>query len=108
VLRYDIARDIMTEAQIERWQQTLDEMEGQRDLKPDDLVPFVKAVGRTQKPGSSPPVYIYPGRPPLPIHAHGKPYKRRTKQRALEILQGDLDMWKMHWTNKKRENNGHA
>lgn len=86
----------MTESQIERWQNRLDEMRLERDLTPDDLVPFATAVGRTQK-GL---VWTYPGRPPLPIHAHKEPYKKRTKQNALDILQGDLDMWKMHWANK--------
>jgi len=107
-LPYDIAGDIMTQDQIDRWRQRLAEMYEQRDLMAKDLIPCALAVGRKQRAGSSPPVYILKGRPPLPVHAHPVPLKKIVRQKSVEILEGDLDMWEMHLSEGKVNPNGNA
>ena len=83
----------MTQAQIDRWTKELEELSARRDVMPDEIRSFTEAVGRKKRKGS--PVYTYEGRPPLPVHVHPYPLKKIAKQKSLEILQGDLDMWEM-------------
>ena len=63
------------------------------NIKHTEIVTFAEALGRRQRPGSSPPMYVsnLPGRRSLPIHFHPKAMKRGTAKGALDILEGDID-----------------
>jgi hypothetical protein len=83
-------------------------MFGRRDIMPDEIVSFAEAVGRKQRTGSSPPVYVLKGRPPLPVHAHPRALKKMVAKKSLDILLGDLDMWEMQLSEGRMKPNGNA
>lgn len=70
-------------------------MYARRDVMPDEIKKIAEAVGRKQRKRSSPPMYTLKGRPPLPIHIHPFALKKRVKEKSLEMLEGDLDMWEL-------------
>lgn len=67
------------------------------NIKFSEMVALAHDLGRSQRPGSSPPIYISPlqGRRSLSIHYHSKTMKRGTAKGALNVLEGDIDAWEI-------------
>lgn len=88
----------MDQAAIDYWRGELAKLRGRLgNIKPNEIITLAEALGRKQRPGSSPPIYVspLPGRRSLPIHYHAKAMKRGTAKGSLDILEGDLDAWEM-------------
>lgn len=66
-----------------------------RSIKFKEMVAIAEAVGRTQRSGSSPPIYTSPliGRRSVSIHVHPGTMKLGTAKKTLEVLEGDIDAW---------------
>lgn len=67
------------------------------NIKFGEMISLAQSVGRTQRPGSSPPMYLspLPGRRALPIHYHPGAMKKGTAKASLDIIEGDLDAWEV-------------
>ena len=67
------------------------------NIKFSEMISLAKSVGRTQRPGSSPPMYVSPlnGRRALPIHFHPGCMKKGTARASLNIIEGDIDAWEL-------------
>jgi hypothetical protein len=96
-LTYDIAGDIMDQAKIDAWRSELSSLRGRLgNIKYDEMIDFAKSLGRTQVPGSSPPVYACHARlnnRSLSIHYHPRAMKKGTARQALKILEVDIEGW---------------
>ncbi len=75
------------------------------NIRPDEIATLAKALGRIQRTGSSPAIYVspLPGRRSLPIHYHPRAMKRGTAKGSLDVLEADLDAWEMYWVEPKSE-----
>jgi len=81
-----------------QWRAWLSELRSRSgNIKFTEMIAFAEALGRKQRPGSSPPIYIspLPGRRSLPIHYHSKTMKKGTAKGTLDVLEGDIDAWEM-------------
>ncbi|QPD04932.1 MAG: hypothetical protein Nkreftii_002706 [Candidatus Nitrospira kreftii] len=67
------------------------------NIKFSEMVSLAESVGRTKRPGSSPPMYVSPlkGRRALPIHFHPGCMKKGTARASLNIIEGDIDAWEL-------------
>lgn len=75
------------------------------NIRPGEIMTLAKALGRTQRAGSSPAIYVspLPGRRSLPIHYHPRAMKRGTAKGSLDVLEADLDAWEMYLAEPKSE-----
>lgn len=74
------------------------------NIKFSEMSALAQSVGRAQRPGSSPPMYVspLPGRRALPIHYHPGCMKKGTAKASLDIIEGDLDAWEVQLEEGKR------
>lgn len=101
----------MDQATIDGWRIWIAELRGRLgNIKFSEMITLAEALGRKQRPGSSPPVYISPlqGRRSLSIHYHPKAMKRGTAKGALAVLEGDIDEWEMLLAEGRTKGNGNA
>lgn len=89
----------MDQAKIDEWRAALRDLRGRlANIKFDEMISFAKSLGRTQKTGSSPPLYECHPRlntRSLSIHYHPRAMKKGSARAALKVLEGDIDAWEM-------------
>lgn len=89
----------MDQGQIDEWRGELSALRGRlANIKYDEMISFAKSLGRTQVPGSSPPVFACHARinnRSLSIHYHPRAMKKGTAHQALKVLEADIESWEM-------------